>query len=57
MKYADRTVPNAISQTVTRCTFGDSRPQPKSQSPRNVDSRKKASSPSMASGAPKMSPT
>ena len=34
-----------------------SRSQPKIQSPRNVDSRKNASRPSIASGAPKMSPT
>jgi hypothetical protein len=30
---------------------------PKIHRPRNVDSRKNASSPSMARGAPKMSPT
>ena len=36
--------------------FG-SRSQPKIHRPRKVDSRKNASSPSMASGAPKMSPT
>ncbi len=34
-----------------------SRSQPKIHRPRNVDSRKNASSPSIASGAPKMSPT
>ncbi len=31
--------------------------RPKSSTARNVDSRKKANSPSAASGAPKMSPT
>ena len=31
--------------------------QPNSHSPRNVDSRKNAASPSIASGAPKMLPT
>ena len=47
----------AASQMVARCTPFPRRPQPKIQSPMKVDSRKKASSPSMASGAPKMSPT
>ena len=37
--------------------FGLSRLQPKIQRPRNVDSRKKAKTPSIASGAPKTSPT
>ena len=57
MKYADRMVPSAAIQIVARCTFLGSRSQPKIHRPRKVDSRKKASSPSMASGAPKMSPT
>ncbi len=39
-----------------RWTFFGSLSHPKTHSPRNVDSRKKASSASMASGAPKMSP-
>ncbi len=37
-------------------SFG-SRLQPKIHNPMNVDSKKKAKSPSIASGAPKMSPT
>ena len=57
MKYADSMVPMAASQIVDRCSFFGSRSHPKIHSPRNVDSRKNASSPSMASGAPKMSPT
>jgi len=49
--------PLAASQIVARCSFFGSRSQPKIHSPRKVDSRKNASSPSMANGAPKMSPT
>ena len=40
-----------------RCTARGSRVQPKIHSPMNVDSKKKATRPSIASGAPKMSPT
>ena len=47
----------AVSQIVHRCMTGDRRPQPKIQRPMKVDSRKKAIRPSIASGAPKMSPT
>ena len=50
-------VPIEASQIVARWTRFGSRSQPKIHSPRNVDSRKNASSPSIASGAPKMSPT
>jgi hypothetical protein len=57
MKYAERTVPIEASQMQARCTRFGSRSQPKIHSPRKVDSRKKASRPSIASGAPKMSPT
>ena len=57
MKAADSSAPNATSQIVTRCTLGESRPQPNSQRPRKVDSRKNAASPSIASGAPNTSPT
>ena len=57
MNAADAAVPSATSQMHSRCTRRDSLPQPNSHSPRNVDSRKKAAGPSMASGAPKMSPT
>jgi hypothetical protein len=47
----------AAIQIVARCSLGGSLPQPKIHRPMNVDSRKKASSASMASGAPKTSPT
>ncbi len=57
MNAADSTVPSATSQIASRCTRRDSRSQPKIHSPRKVDSRKKAISPSIASGAPKTSPT
>ncbi len=42
---------------VAACSFSGRRPHPKIHRPRNTDSRKNASSASMASGAPKMSPT
>ena len=47
----------ATSQIASRCTRLESLSQPKIHMPRKVDSRKKASSASIASGAPKMSPT
>ena len=57
MNAADKTLPSATSQMVRRCIRRDNRSQPNSHRPRNVDSRKKAASPSMASGAPKTLPT
>ncbi len=57
MNAAESMLPNATSQIVARCTRRDSLFQPNSHSPRNVDSRKNAARPSMASGAPKMLPT
>ena len=54
---ADRLVPSATSQVTTRWPHFDSRSQPKKNRPTKVASRKKAISPSIASGAPKMSPT
>jgi len=57
MKYADSRVPVAAIHMHAACTGPGSRSQPKIHSPRNVDSRKNASSASIASGAPKMSPT
>ena len=57
MKYADSNVPSDTIHIHATCTRGDSRSQPKIHKPRKVDSRKNASSPSIASGAPKMSPT
>ncbi len=57
MKYAENSVPRCTSQMQVAWSFGDNRSQPKIHRPRNVDSRKNASSPSTANGAPKMSPT
>ena len=57
MKYADRFVPMKTAQIVARWIRCGSRSQPKIHSPRNVDSRKNAASPSIASGAPNTSPT
>ena len=57
MKYAESQVPSAATQIVARWTRGDSLSQPKIQRPRKVDSSKNAASPSIASGAPKTSPT
>ncbi len=57
MKYADSQVPTATAQIEARCSRGGSRSQPKIHKPMKVDSRKNASRPSIASGAPKMSPT
>ena len=57
MKYADRFTPIAAAQMLARWTPLGSRSQPKIQTPRKVDSRKKASSASIASGAPNTSPT
>ncbi len=49
--------PIATSQIAARCASFGSLSQPKIQRPRKVDSRKKASSASIASGAPNTSPT
>ncbi len=57
MNHADNADPNETSQIVARCNRGDRRPLPKIHKPMNVDSRKNAARPSIASGAPKMSPT
>src|SRR6185503_2420931 len=57
MKNADRFTPMATIQMQARCTSLGSLVQPKIHSPMKVDSKKNAASPSMASGAPKMSPT
>jgi hypothetical protein len=57
MNAADSTDPSATSQIVVRCTRWVSLSQPNSHRPRNVDSRKNAASPSIASGAPKTLPT
>lgn len=57
MKYALRLVPIAAAQMLARCARLGSRSQPKIHRPMKVDSRKNATSASMARGAPKTSPT
>ena len=57
MKYPESQLPSTAIQIVARWTRGESRFQPKIQSPRNVDSSMNAASPSIASGAPKTLPT
>ena len=57
MNAADSIDAAATSQMQARCTFLDRRSQPKIHRPRKVDSTKKATRPSMASGPPKMLPT
>ena len=57
MNMADIAVPAAIQPGRGRCTPRGSTFQPKTQTPRNVDSRKNAARPSIASGAPNTSPT
>ena len=57
MKYAENSVPTCTAHIEAACTLRGSRSQPKIHRPRNVDSRKNARSPSIASGAPKTSPT
>ena len=54
---ADRLEAKATSQMQTQWSLGESRFQPKIQTARKVDSRKKARVASMASSDPKMSPT
>src|SRR3954468_1094552 len=57
MKYADAIVASENAHAHARWTFFGSLSQPKIHSPRNVDSTKNATRPSMASGAPNASPT
>ncbi len=57
MKNAERLVASANNQMAARCTFFDTRSQPKIHRPRKTDSTKKAARASIASGAPKTSPT
>ncbi len=57
MKNADRFTAMATTQMQPRCTSLGSRDQPKIHSPMKVDSKKNAARPSIASGAPKTSPT
>jgi hypothetical protein len=57
MKAALSIEPAATSQMQARWTRLGRRSQPKTHRPRNVDSKKNAASPSIASGAPNTSPT
>ena len=57
IQRAEMFEPIATSQIEARCAFFGSLSQPKIHRPRKVDSRKKARSASIASGAPKTSPT
>ena len=57
MNAAEPAAPAATSHTVSRWTSGGSTFQPNTHRPMNVDSRKNAASPSIASGAPNTSPT
>ncbi len=57
MKNAEAFTPIATNQMHARCTSFGSRLQPKIHRPRKVDSRKNATRPSSAKGAPKTSPT
>jgi hypothetical protein len=57
MKYALTIEPITAAHSAARWSFFGIRPQPKIHRPRNVDSRKKASSASRASSEPNTSPT
>jgi hypothetical protein len=57
MKNADRLTATATIQMHARCTSRGSLLQPKIHNPMKVDSKKNAARPSIASGAPKTSPT
>ena len=57
IKNAEMMLPALTTQMQSVCTSGGRRLRPNSHRPMNVDSRKNASSPSIASGAPKMLPT
>ena len=57
MKNADRLTAIATIQMQARCTRRGSRVHPNIHKPMNVDSKKNAARPSIASGAPKTSPT
>jgi hypothetical protein len=57
MNAAESAAPIATAQIVARCRRLLSRFQPNSHRPRKTDSRKKAARLSIASGAPKTSPT
>ena len=54
---AEMVAPRPVSQVEARWKPGDTFFQPKNMTATKVDSMKKATIPSIASGAPKMSPT
>ena len=57
MIHADEsTVPSATMQVAKKCSFGPTRPSPKSMIPRNPPSRKKAVSTSYAINGPMTDP-
>src|SRR5699024_12427768 len=57
IQNADKTEPIATSQIEARWVFFPKRSQPNTQMPKNVDSKKKANNPSIASEGPNTSPT
>src|SRR5690554_3951901 len=57
IQNAERVAPSVTSQVDAKCIFLLTRSQPKNMIEINVASRKKATIPSMARGAPKISPT
>ena len=57
IQSAEMEAPMAVSQVEARWNFGLTLFQPKNMTAPKVASRKNASRPSMASGAPNMSPT
>src|SRR5210317_1287160 len=57
IQRAERFEPKATIQVAKRCSFFETRSQPKNITAKNVASRKKAKIPSAARGAPKISPT
>ena len=57
IQMAEMLAPMPVIQVAKRCVFLLTFSQPKNMTAKNVASIKNASIPSMASGAPKMSPT
>src|SRR5699024_3805872 len=57
IQNADKTEPIATSQIEARWVFFPKRSQPNTQMPKNVDSKKKANNPSIASEGPTASAT
>ena len=57
IQMALKVAPSATRQVATKCMRGPTLFQPNSRIARKPDSRKKAYTPSIASGLPKMSPT